>query len=210
MRCPKPGSASASDAAFEEQVAALEAQMARTRSAKKQAHYENQGCAVIAAWNLHSLIVEIREELSRGRMTEHRRREAEIDTLLEAIVNVGSNFPDEYLHKSMATRFFAVLCDAAGCILSTTKEFHPVVFRTSLNDGWWHLGRAEEVAYGIERAHETGSKGGIEHTGIATKELRAALLEGTVAGTIEDIAENRHMSPRNVLFAKAHSRRQAK
>lgn len=207
MRCPKPGSPVATDDVFEAEVLALEAQMARTRSAKKRATLANQGCALLAAWTLHGLILDIRKEVSRERMTEHRRREPEVDLLLETLVNVAFSFPDEFLHKATATRFFELLGDVARNILSGTTEFHPVIFRQALNDGWCNLGRAQEVAYAMERAHETGSKGGTEGTSISTTELRKALLEGTITGTIEEIAEQRFMSTRNVDFAKAYVRR---
>lgn len=205
--CPKPGSDAASEAAYREQTDTIAALISATGSDATAAEYQNQGCAVLAAWDLHDLICATRAEVKRGRMTEHLRREPEIDLLLEAVVNVGSGFPDEYLHKLTATRFFEFVGVAARCMLTATNEFHPVQFRALLNDGWFNLGRAEEVGYSIEGSHESAKKAGKGNERRSTKELRAALLEGTLLGTIEEIAEKRHMTPRNVLFVKADMRR---
>lgn len=207
MPLPEPEANPLAGRIFEEDVAAIQRKMAQSKSADKKKFFANQIAALVAAANFEESLTEAEDELARGKMVEQRRRESEVELVLEEIKNVAYSFPDDYLHQVMSPRFFELLADAARSIVAATKEFHPVSFRAFLNDSWRFIGRAEEVAWSMERAHESGHVSGTKAASMGANALRAAILEGTATGTIEVMAERHNMEPRNVLFIKASIRK---
>ncbi|TFZ03365.1 hypothetical protein [Ramlibacter rhizophilus] len=192
---------------FEGEAAAVLATLRRSKNKTVVEGCQRELRALSAAADFYDLWGEAHQELSLGRMTEHRRREAEVDLLLDAVIDVATSFPQDHWRKTMATRFFQLLAECARCMLAATQQFHPVMFRELINEGWRALGRAEELGWALEQSHESGARGGGEGVRRTTSELRAALLEGTAVGTIEELAQRYEMSTRNVSFAKAWARR---
>jgi hypothetical protein len=207
MPLPQPEANPLAGRIFEQEVATILRRKARSKSADKQDELARQIVTLIAAATLHEVLLEVHAQMARREMVEQTRREAEVELLVEVTEEISYSFPDDYLKQRMAPRFFELLADTARCVLAATKESHPVTFRALLNDGWRCVGRAEEVAWSMEWANDTGYRSGTKTASRDAKALRAALLEGTATGTIEDMAERHNMSPRNVSYIKASIRK---